>query len=193
MKAMLRINFPIHFVPFVIFKLKKLGKEGIIRPVAKLLFNILRSVLFMTGYVSAGKIVWANVDSFPLGYMPYKLVDFLINFLPPAFIAFEQPHKRVDITYFLMKSSAESWWNIFRNRKLVPNIPRLGELMTVLALSIIAFKFSEEFVKETKKTDVTDTPEKTPENKPENKNGKSCSLSGLSLKFLKMIWSSEGH
>ena len=44
-----------------------------------------------------------------------------------------------------MRSSAENWWNMLRNRGLVPHVPKLGELLIVLALALIAFKFSEEF------------------------------------------------
>ena len=86
---MLTINFPIHFVPFVIFKLKKLHKEGIIRPVAKLLFNMARSCMFMTGYVMGIKTMMASADSWPLRLLPYRMVDFMIQFLTPGCIAFE--------------------------------------------------------------------------------------------------------
>ena len=34
---------------------------------------------------------------------------------------------------------------MLRNRGLVPHVPKLGELLIVLALALIAFKFSEEF------------------------------------------------
>ena len=44
-----------------------------------------------------------------------------------------------------MKSAAENWWNMARNRKLFPDVPKLGEILIVLALALIAFKFSEEF------------------------------------------------
>ena len=86
---MMKINFPIHFIPFVIFKMKNLHKEGLIRPVAKLLFNIARSCVYMTGYVMSIKIMWANADSWPLRLLPYKMVDFLIMFLTPGSIVFE--------------------------------------------------------------------------------------------------------
>jgi len=159
LKAMLKINFPIHFVPFVIFKLKKLRKEGIIKPSAKLLLNILRSAMYMTGYVSIIKLMFAMADSFPLRFLPYKFVDVLVMVLSPGSIAFEQPHRRVDITYFLLRSSVENWWNMLRNRKLVPHIPKAGELLIILAFAIIAFKFSEEFKQDTKVLPLDDLEE----------------------------------
>jgi hypothetical protein len=48
---------------------------------------------------------------------PFRLM--LTNALATFAIAFEQPHRRVDITYYCMPRSVEILWNMLKNRRLV--------------------------------------------------------------------------
>ena len=48
---MAKINIPLQIVPFLLFKLRQVGRGGMPRHTINLLVNILRSVTFMTSYV----------------------------------------------------------------------------------------------------------------------------------------------
>jgi len=50
-KGLLQLNLPLHILPFLIFKLKTLRTEGPVKPLLKLLKNIIRSVAFLTAYI----------------------------------------------------------------------------------------------------------------------------------------------
>ena len=71
-------------------------------------------------------------------------------------IAWEQPHRRVDITYYIIPRVLEIYWNILKNRKIVKaDIPFQSGFCTAIAFGIVAYKLSEETsVKEKKKVKV---------------------------------------
>jgi len=50
--SLLKINIPIHVIPFLLFKLKELRGRPLMT-LAKLLVNIMKSMLFLTSFVSS--------------------------------------------------------------------------------------------------------------------------------------------
>jgi hypothetical protein len=66
-------------------------------------------------------------------------------FIAPLGIAFEQPHRRVDITYYCLPRSLEILWNMLKNREIIRgDLPFQNELLIALSFGLIAYKFSEE-------------------------------------------------
>ena len=60
-------------------------------------------------------------------------------------IAWEQPHRRVDIIYYIIPRVLEIYWNMLKNRRLVKSdIPRQNLILLALAFGMIAYRFSQE-------------------------------------------------
>lgn len=79
------------------------------------------------------------------GLLPVPLRQLLLNGISTFGIAFEQPHRRVDITYYCMPRSLEVIWNLLKNRKLIKNdIPFQNSFLIAISFAIIAYKYSEE-------------------------------------------------
>ena len=57
LESMIKINFPIHTIPFLIFKLKTFRRAGLLRILAKYLLNMCRSIAFMTWFVGSVVLV----------------------------------------------------------------------------------------------------------------------------------------
>jgi len=53
LEAMIKINFPIHTIPFLIFKLKTFRRAGLLKILTKYLVNMCRSIAFMTWFVGS--------------------------------------------------------------------------------------------------------------------------------------------
>ena len=97
--------------------------RGPIRPILKLIWNIFRSVMFLTTFV--GSILAMNELSYHFlrNKIGFYRRNVIISFLATAGIACEQPHRRVDITYYVMPRSLEIIWEMLKNRRLVRDIP----------------------------------------------------------------------
>jgi hypothetical protein len=126
--ALTKINFPIQTLPFVFFKLKTWRKVGLLRLLLKYLINYARSVAFMATYTQGVKFMeMLTTHVMPIRglmhLMGQKSFDWLISFITAWAIALEQPHKRVDITYFIMPRIVEFWWLFFKNRKMIRDLP----------------------------------------------------------------------
>ena len=78
------------------------------------------------------------------GLFPLPARQFILNGIATIGIAFEQPHRRVDITYYCMPRSLEIIWNFLKNRRLIRDLPFQNSLLIAIAFAIIAFKFAEE-------------------------------------------------
>ena len=86
----------------------------------KLGVNIGRSSLFMTsfclGWLTCHELLqrtrlhktWSTANR-----------NFLVSLILPFSIAWEQPHKRVEINYFVFPKGVEMFWNMLKNRRLV--------------------------------------------------------------------------
>jgi hypothetical protein len=60
-------------------------------------------------------------------------------------IAWEQPHRRVDIIYYIIPRVLEIYWNMIKNRRIVKgDIPAQNAILIAIAFGVIAYKFSEE-------------------------------------------------
>jgi hypothetical protein len=51
-KVLAEINFPLHIIPFLLFKLKTFRSVGLFTLFKKLLVGYMRSVLFMTCFIN---------------------------------------------------------------------------------------------------------------------------------------------
>ena len=49
--------------------------------------------------------------------------NFWISFFSNFSMAFEQPHRQVDITYFIAPRAAEIYWKSLKNRRFVRDVP----------------------------------------------------------------------
>jgi len=86
----------------------------------KLGVNLLRSVMFMTSFVVMCLICYETIQRTPLQHRwTASQRNFLCSSIVPITIAFEQPHKRVDINYFVLPKTIEIFWNMLKNRRLV--------------------------------------------------------------------------
>jgi len=147
-KNFFNINLPIYLVPFIIFKLKNLIKDPV-ATVSKLGINIFRSVMFMTTFVL---IIVHGSDRFKylpiLRNMNHYQQGFVTHTLSTMSIVFEQPHRRVDIIYFLIPRTVRVLFNLFKHRnfRFAKEFKGFHALVFAIAMGIVAFTFSEEMV-----------------------------------------------
>lgn len=156
------------------------------RPIAKLVFNIARSVSFLVFYIQmCDTMLYINFQK-PLMRMTkisahtYLLLKAFVIMTTASFgIAFEQPHRRVDIMYYCMPRSFEIVWNMLATRKFVPpELPYQNALLMTLCFGIVAFKFSDE-------------EERRQANRAANNAGQDRgneAISGFSLKLCRALW-----
>jgi hypothetical protein len=101
----------------------------------------------MTCYVVSLKGIHTIFDTGILRKLPNTIANWIVSFVCCSFIAFEQPHKRLDITYFILPRTIETFFNMAVNRKLLGRkaYPKLQNvLLIMLAIGIIAARFNEE-------------------------------------------------
>lgn len=100
------------------------------------MINISRSVAFLTSFVMIIFAVQCYVPRmFPklsISKRNFKFIKMFIKIgsvnyvacvLPGLGIAFEQPHKRTEITYFCLPKTLEALWNALEKRHLVKTLP----------------------------------------------------------------------
>ena len=141
MIGLARINIPIHVIPALIFKLKQLAKSPI-TTTAKLAVNILRSVMFLTSFVmSIVGFQCYGPKIFPS--LSVKSIH-LISILFSGFgIAFEQPHRRKEITYYCLPRSLEALWNFLEKRKIVKTFKYQDVVIFSLSMGLIAMCYGD--------------------------------------------------
>lgn len=88
--------------------------------IGRLLWNMFRSVMFLTTFVT---IIYSSYDYVHLTplvkWLSNTTRNRIISIISTTGIAWEQPHRRVDITYYIVPRSLEIYWNMLKNRKLV--------------------------------------------------------------------------
>lgn len=96
------------------------------KPLLKLAWNIFRSVMFLTTYVqtivSAQEIFRLPPLSWICGQdkmMTFYRRNVFACILATLGIAWEQPHRRVDIIYYIIPRVLEIYWNMIKNRRIV--------------------------------------------------------------------------
>jgi hypothetical protein len=123
-----------------------------VKPLLKLAINIARSVMFLTSYIMLANLGQDFVRLPGLrslchkdGLLAVPTRQLILNSIATLGIAFEQPHRRVDITYYCMPRSIEIVWNLLKNRKLIKNdFPFQNSFLVAISFAIIAYKYSEE-------------------------------------------------
>ena len=74
----------------------------------------------MTSFVVACLVCYELMQRTPLQHQwTSSQRNLLLSTLVPISIAWEQPHKRVDINYFVLPKATEIFWNMLKNRRLV--------------------------------------------------------------------------
>ena len=99
--------------------------RGFYKPIAKLLFNITRSVMFVTCVVMGIRGINEVTDRIPLvkNNTNFLTLNFWISFFSNFSMAFEQPHRQVDITFFIAPRAFEIYWKSLKNRRFVRDVP----------------------------------------------------------------------
>ena len=83
--------------------------------------------MFMTCFVSSIYAFYEYVRYTPLkSLLSVTQRNLLISILATTAIAWEQPHRRVDITYYVIPRAVEIYWNMLKNRKIVKDFPGLN-------------------------------------------------------------------
>jgi hypothetical protein len=108
--------------------------------------------MFLTSYIafaeafqSMPKIWFLKRFCHRDGILPLPTRQLISCGLATLGIAFEQPHRRVDITYYCLPRSLEIVWNLLKNRKLVrKDLPYQNGFLIAISFAIIAYKYSEE-------------------------------------------------
>eukprot|EP00347_Sterkiella_histriomuscorum_P000202 403376789 len=138
---LLKINLPIHIIPLLLFKLKQL-KQKPIQTFLKLVFNLVRSAMFLTSFVlSIFMVQCYGSRLFP--NLSIKSLHILSSLFAGLGIAFEQAHKRVEITYFCLPRNCENIYNTLDSRNLVLYLPGQDALCFAVAMGMIAMCYSE--------------------------------------------------
>ncbi|CDW75520.1 UNKNOWN [Stylonychia lemnae] len=137
----LKINLPIHVIPLLLFRRKQLLTEPV-QTLKKFVINILRSVMFLTGFVIISQLIQCYGSRlFP--WLPTKQLHMLSFAFSGVAMAFEQPHKRVELNYFTLPKVAECIWNLLCSRKLAGDIPKQEHIVFALSFGLIAMAYDE--------------------------------------------------
>jgi hypothetical protein len=139
--SLLKINVPIHVIPLIFFKLKELkGRPA--RTLLKLLLNIMKSMLFLTSFVSSihilqcyGEAVYSRSTRRGLLMVSSAISGFGI--------AFESPHKRSEVTYYCLPKAIEAVWNSLERRGLIRTLPGQPIITFALCMGIIGMCFGD--------------------------------------------------
>ena len=110
----------------------------------KLLINLLKSVAFLTSFVMSiylfqcyGTKICKSISISKIKSWVIHIIVTLhkISCLTSGFgIAFEQPHKRVDITYFCLPKTFEAIWNMLEKRHFVKTLPKQEVIYRVFTI-----------------------------------------------------------
>ena len=93
-------------------------------------------------------------------------------------IAWEQPHRRADITYYLIPRVLEIYWNMIKNRNIFKgDIPGQDAILLAIAFGVIAYSFFEQISKEENNRE-----KKEAKSEPDKKVIDSNSIKGFSLR-----------
>ena len=105
----------------------------------------MRSVAFLTAFVLF-ILLFNHSAAFRFrGKIPFYYRNLFACFLATGGIAFEQPHRRIDITYFVIPRSVETFWAMLKARvPWVRDFKGMNLLVIALALGCIAYKFADE-------------------------------------------------
>ena len=83
--------------------------------------------------------------SLPGGWLYYPYRQFLLCTIATLSIAWEQPQRRKQITYYIIPRTVEIFWKMLKNRRLIKRDFKLQNPVLIgLAFGVIAFKYSEE-------------------------------------------------
>lgn len=97
--------------------------------------------MFMTSFIMIIYIFYEYVRYTPLRRINMTHRNLLVSIIATLGIAWEQPHRRVDITYYVVPRSLEIYWNMLKNRKLVWDFPGQNALLIAVAMGMVAYKF----------------------------------------------------
>jgi hypothetical protein len=80
--------------------------------------------MFMTTFVTSIVSFYEIATHTPLArWLSVNQRNLLISILATFSIAWEQPHRRVDISYYVAPRTFEIFWNMLKNRKIVSDFP----------------------------------------------------------------------
>jgi hypothetical protein len=139
--SLLKINIPIHVIPLLIFKLKEL-RGSPARTLLKLLLNVMKSMLFLTSFVSSIHILQCYGESVYSSSTRRGLL--MVSSAISGFgIAFESPHKRSEVTYYCLPKAIEAVWNSLERRGLIKTLPGQPIITFALCMGIIGMCFGD--------------------------------------------------
>ncbi|KAL4444542.1 hypothetical protein ABPG74_016835 [Tetrahymena malaccensis] len=132
---------PIHLIPLLIFKRKKLIKEPI-ATIKHTLYNYIKSLCFMGSYVAVLKYFLCKTKNWRRridGWNP-AISAFIAGFS----VTLEPENRRSEIALFIMPRFFETLWNWLKRRRLVAPIPGGELLVFAFAMGIINYFYQME-------------------------------------------------
>ena len=92
-KVLAEINFPLHTIPFLLFKLKTFRSVGLIKLFTKLIIGYIRSVMFMTCFINTPRVTQQISAMFPKAQRPnFEWSNKIGMFIGAANMIWEQEH-----------------------------------------------------------------------------------------------------
>ena len=142
--ALFKINFPIHIIPALIFKRKILKKQPS-QELKKLLKNIIKSVMFLTSFIFMIKTFQCALYPImkKIAKDPVLATNTFSCLFPGMGIAFEQAHRRAEITYYCLPRTFEGILSYLQRRKLMIEIPYQEQLTYMVAWGILALCYRD--------------------------------------------------
>lgn len=80
--------------------------------------------MFLTTFVIIIYSFYEYIQYTPLQrWLTNSQRNWIVSVISTLGIIWEQPHRRVDITYYVVPRTLEIYWNMLKNRKIVKDFP----------------------------------------------------------------------
>mmetsp|Transcript_6825 Transcript_6825/g.12347 ORF Transcript_6825/g.12347 Transcript_6825/m.12347 type:complete len:201 (+) Transcript_6825:2964-3566(+) len=141
----LKVYGPVHLVPLIVFRLKQL-KNSPKETTIKFLVGLCRSMAFISTYMSLEKFAECYCNYLLHGYRSISPV--LVSLVATHAIYLESPHRRNELSLYLLPRSMETLWNIAKTANYVKPLPygEVGLFMLGLGLMLSFYQTEQEYL-----------------------------------------------
>ena len=131
-----KFYLPIHVIPLLIFKRKRLREapKQTLKQVAK---NLLLSCLFLSTYITIFRYLTCFTKNYRQRMDKWNII--ISGFFATFAIMFEPSHRRTELALYLFPRFLEALWNWLEKRGFVKSVPNGEVLIFAMAMSIIMY------------------------------------------------------
>eukprot|EP00347_Sterkiella_histriomuscorum_P020166 403338853 len=141
MKIASKFYLPIHCIPILIFKRKKILEQPL-QVVKQAAVNVLRSCLFMSCYIAIFRYLTCLLKNTrgKIDRLNIVIAGFFCTFA----ILFEPSHRRTELALYLIPRFLEAFWAFLEKRGFVQSVQYGEVLIFAFAMGIIMYCYQNE-------------------------------------------------